>query len=538
MRLYSSFLFLVVALPLSATTYYVDNTNGSASNSNAGTSPALPWLTVAKCASTIVADDICTIQTGGSYDEAVTPVNSGTSGHPITYIAGVGAKPKIRRIDLTNKSYITVNGLEFTTSGFSVDANPTVLVTGTTGVQILNNYIHDTTSLGIRASSFGTKALNLLIKSNTLVNIGPAWNGTTGGRQQAIQLHADESLVDSNDISHSGDFTNVFGNRNVLRNNIFHDDYVSESVSANDHLDGMQTFCGGTAPGVTATYLLLEGNNYHDNPDVNEHFAIVNSTNGCGGATTVIMRENIILNFALAYIDNDLSDHDKFYNNTLVRGDSWESPKTQSTTVNFAVNATLESVLNNIFMDCCVTTGAPGVYALTAGGNGDYNLGYMSTGSITWGSPLNTETHHVLNQDPKLTNSTDVHLLPGSPAIKAGGALTTVDPTDTGSGTSLILADVHFFQDGWAGATPDQIAVGTTSNIALISSINYATNTITLTSGITRSSGQSVWLYQNSSGTRVLYGSAPDLGALPFTSVIPSATIFNGATLLNGAAVK
>ena len=57
--------------------------------------------------------------------------------------------------------------------------------------------------------------------------------------------------------------------------------------------------------------------------------------------------------------------------------------------------------------------------------------------------------------------------------------------------------------------------VGSTGNVAQINSINYATNTITLSEPLARSAGQPVWLFRNSSGARVLFGTAPDLGAFP-----------------------
>jgi len=58
-----------------------------------------------------------------------------------------------------------------------------------------------------------------------------------------------------------------------------------------------------------------------------------------------------------------------------------------------------------------------------------------------------------------------------------------------------------------------------------IASINYSTNTITLANAISRSDGNSVWLYKKSDGVRVLYGSAPDAGAYEFlqTEEAPSA---------------
>ena len=91
----------------------------------------------------------------------------------------------------------------------------------------------------------------------------------------------------------------------------------------------------------------------------------------------------------------------------------------------------------------------------------------------------------------------------------------------SGSGSTTLKADdALYFQDGTWGSDlargalhADWIAIGTVNNAVQISSINYATNTITMASPMTWASGAPIWLYRKSDGTRVLYGSAPDYGA-------------------------
>src|SRR5262249_54815840 len=120
--------------------------------------------------------------------------------------------------------------------------------------------------------------------------------------------------------------------------------------------------------------------------------------------------------------------------------------------------------------------------------------------------------------------SNDYHLQAGSPAIAAGTYLTTVASADSGSGTSLVVNDAWYFQDGYGLSNPystvngDCIAVGTASNHVCVTTVNYATNTLTLASPISRSDGQGVYLYKKSDGLLVLTGSAPDMGAYPYGS--------------------
>lgn len=135
--------------------------------------------------------------------------------------------------------------------------------------------------------------------------------------------------------------------------------------------------------------------------------------------------------------------------------------------------------------------------------------------------------------DPKFTDpdvsdasdfeAPDLSLQASSPCLNAGTHLTLANGSGSGSVT-LVVDDASYFQDGTWGSSltwgvtlfPDWIAIGTVSNVAQVSSINYSTNTITLASAMTWADDDPVWLYKNSDGDRVLYGTAPDLGAHPY----------------------
>jgi hypothetical protein len=131
---------------------------------------------------------------------------------------------------------------------------------------------------------------------------------------------------------------------------------------------------------------------------------------------------------------------------------------------------------------------------------------------------------NIVNRDPLFIDPTaNLHLQPGSPAGGAGTYLTTVAVGDSGSGTSLIVNDAGFFQDGSGTVNADWIRVGA-ANTVQISSIDYSTNTITLTSGISRSAGDPVYLYKDSNGRIVLFGTAPDMGAYPYGPEPPPPT--------------
>ena len=121
----------------------------------------------------------------------------------------------------------------------------------------------------------------------------------------------------------------------------------------------------------------------------------------------------------------------------------------------------------------------------------------------------------------------DLHLKPDSPAIDKGIHLTQAKGAGAKSAT-LVVDDALYFQDATWGADltwgvtlfPDWIAIGTVNNVVQTKAIDYAQNTITLAAPMTWDDKARIWLYKDSSGRRVLYGSAPDLGA--YESGVPA----------------
>lgn len=79
-------IFVLLALPLSATTYYVDNCVVTGSDSNHGTSTAAPWLTINKVnTSSFSPGDSILFNRGCTWREQLTVPSSGKAGNPITF---------------------------------------------------------------------------------------------------------------------------------------------------------------------------------------------------------------------------------------------------------------------------------------------------------------------------------------------------------------------------------------------------------------------------------------------------------------------
>jgi len=493
-------------------TFHVDNTQAGANDANDGSATS-PWRTLGRCATAMAAGDTCLVGPGGVYDERVSQSKPGSAGRLVTYRAAAGARPQVRGFTL-GAGYVRVEGFEITSQGMSADNNRAIVFTGQDHVEIVGNYLHDTTREAVHAMdwSAGTpRAQRCLIKGNVIANVGPA-----GGRLVGVQASCDGCLFEENDLSHFQDGFRVYGRENVLRNNVVHD--VAEAELAGAHADAFQSFCNGSpAEDIAVHLLLLEGFTVRDLAGPDAHGFLINGTQDCGGSSTVIARYNTFrrIGSEIYYGDDNqaFGDHHKFYGNTIAAAGLVSAD-------HIAVGTSgidQAGVFNNILFDAIVDRAPYSGYGLKPGSGslGDSNLAFLSAGARAWGAPIGTDPHSVLNQDPLFASLADdvLSLQPGSPARDAGGPLTQVAAADAGSGTTLVVDDAHFFQPGWAGTNPDWLAVGAVERVVEVRSIDYLANAVTLASAVPRTAGERVWLYKDSSGRVVLHGAAPDIGA-------------------------
>jgi hypothetical protein len=230
----------------------------------------------------------------------------------------------------------------------------------------------------------------------------------------------------------------------------------------------------------------------------------------------------------------------RFYNTTLYEiGYNGTSSQQQSQAWGLGGYDSIDptphwTVMNTIYYNAWIyQDGAP--WGSVAGSNPPaqvpgYGLAFTPSCDPTPGCAYTSSTQNapgmILSLDPLLANPAayNFSLQAGSPALAKGTYLTTVASTDSGSGTVLIVSDAGFFQDGYGipGVNADCIAVTNVTNHVCITAVNYQTNILTLASSITRSAGDPVWLYSDSTGRTVLSGSAPDIGDSPIWSPAPA----------------
>lgn len=514
-------LVFTVATPLLAADYYVDQNHPSANDQNPGTIDQ-PWKTITKANQTLNAGDTVYIR-AGTYNSYIAPVNSGTSNNRIIF-EGVG------QVTITGQSYaVYLNDDYITVKGIDGSLNTYMLYIDGGDYNIIDDCeFTDDSGNGWDTSRIRNGSQYNWIKNSTF-GIGGECTGGGVDEGSVLDIGSTSSddgssynLIEDCTFYHGGHhLVGLWSANNVFRNNYLHNE--AWSLGKGNRALIMD------APDGVAINNLVENNRFGysaapcDDNQVSQ-FNLSTESN--------IIRYNSFYHgnasglVLYAYSPGADGSYNRIYNNTFFNnGDELfgGTDSDRDAAVSFLKSRVTGNVLkNNLYYSHYQLYGwefaTPGNQTFANNFDGDVS-----------GDPLFTNAPTTPPGDKTDSTLPNLNLQSGSPAINQGGALTTVATADTGTGTSLIVDDATYFQDGtWGLASEvdaDYIAVGTVNNTVQISSINYSTNTITLASSITRNDGDAVWLYKKSDGTQVLYGSAPDAGAYEFSQmeVAPSA---------------
>jgi hypothetical protein len=511
------------------------------------------------------------------YAIAVHPTKSGTPDSWITFKNAPGESPELKGtygtrmwgIQIQNVSYIKIDGLIF--SDFSDSA---LMDAFAHHIEVMSSTFRNVTSpyrdggFGIYPGCYGGSSANcpthdIWVHNNTFSKLeagGGCNNGLISEGGDSLRIgYASSTLggaledshitIENNYIAYGGHtLFDSYGTKVVFKNNILHNEpwYPADTGTctvnwpatgytnpAYDGLYGHRVFAMTDTFNNPNKNNLVEGNRFG--------YGSVNPNNDGAEAADLavsgsIFRYNFLFGamnsgFMFKYGDYTYygwqatgGNFDSVYNNTIYKngyGYPYYNTCHLSTCPEpefgirwyAAVGEKNNAVKNNI------------VYGnRSAVEKGKLDIQDNSSGndiSNNWVTP---------NGDPKFVNPDltdtasrvlpDLSLQSNSPAINGGTYLAQA----IGSGsnfTSLSVNDAQYFQDGTWGASmargvtffPDWIAVGNANNVAEITSIDYLTNTITLKSPISWSANDPVWLFKDSSGRQVLYGSAPDYGA-------------------------
>jgi hypothetical protein len=528
-----------------AATYHVASGGNDAASGQAGA----PWKTIQK-AVTVAAPGDTVVVGAGVYGERVTFPRSGTSTAPITVQSEAGQIPIIdgtglgggvygTLVSIQNQSYVTLQGLTIRNSegnGVTVSGNSAhVQLVGLDVYNCLNGvWIEGATSPAytfVRGSKVHDTGQGGIVIWNApggyyLIDQNEVYNAAGAGNFDGIQVG-----------SYGGASNHV-----VVRQNIVHD----SGGSGADPID-----VGGHA---CHDHYLVEANEmYATSGEFKLHG---NGVGLCAAGTEphAIARLNRLT--GIGAVSYDFPNTSVFYNNTIVGAphgvhiwsdlanalpgfnvgsakygtgpggqtdfgrQNWKNNVFWNATnrvvypngvAGYRIDVRYSSIRlqNNLFKYGgsyghawypTATALVPTDFPNTAAGFAAYQL---------VGAPDLPDTGSVLSAASDASvfanvASRDYHLVPGSPAIDIGTALTRT----VGSGASaetLTVERASYFQDGYGGLVqPDTIVVGSNPPVDIVS-VDDDANTITVASAISWASGDPV--------TLPFAGKAPDAGA-------------------------
>lgn len=516
---------------------------------------AVTPATLAAANTVAVAGDTLSLH-GGTYTTSINPTHSGTRAARITYepygdgvpLFTVGEAGGRWAIKLQGASYIRVLGIvsfhcgafyrigygsshnEIAYCDFSEDTRAeysTALIAwtssaGAEGAGSDHNWVHHNTF-----SRYGWIQYGVDSQGKPYLDDKGTIRISANGNDPSCH-----NTFEDNVFFYGGhDLLDIGGPYNVARNNTFHNEEVwfrdewriGPNVPASGYFGNRCILLSnsGNYPG-TANHTLIEGNRigYAGTPPDDDGSSGIENA----GAHTVVRFNDIYGHGGMGYYSKmqpggaypsplDSGSHARVYRNTITkcgRGDPSLSFRT-------AVTVWSYSNIDDWPRDVVIRDN------IVCDNNAEFETGTPNIlPQITY---ENNFTADPMFADADFSDKTsltrpDLSLRAGSPCIGAGKPLART--TGAGANTrTLAVSDALPFFDGTQGSDltwgltqfPDWIAIGDASNAVEISAVDYETGVITLASPRSWADDAPVWLYCKSDGARVLYGSAPDIGA-------------------------
>jgi len=513
--------------------YYIDAVNGDDGPEHDGTSEETAWQTIGKANECLVEDDTVILR-GGTYRETIRPLNSGLPGQPITYTNYNDEEVIITdvydAIDLSNKSYIVIDGL-------------TILHTGHYWVNMDPNAHHNIIQNCHMDEAEGWGGIYLRngadwnqIRNNTLI-------AHQGPDDPIFCIDSSYNLFEGNNISYGPHCPlNIQSRERATINNVVRNNTIQNTWH---HCIAVYTSAHHTL--VEGNVLLDAGEDHEDMPppyygeDYRQWSRDLPRENHNGlqlGSSNCIIRHNVMINCGSgismnSYDDGSVARHNRIYHNTLNRNYRGIHTQTdQDTDKNHIKNNIFYENINQEIYRWIVAPAAGDNYYVNNDVDGApvevlYNGSNYTIEQAETTHP--GEFYDNLSVDPLFVDETnrDLRLSPSSPMIDRASPLTTV--TGSGSGTNIAVEDARYFCDGFGVVDADWIKIGSGEPVQ-IQSVDYETNVIALKAARSWSDGDPVYLYKDSCGKIVLYGEAPDIGAYAYKDVSALAATYYVST--------
>jgi len=473
-----------------------------------GTSRAYKTLSAAMQAA--VAGETVLIR-GGTYGEALIPGHSGQKDQPITIknyekeevvITGRSLAPAI---DLSNRSYITIEGLKIQ------NVQRWLYAVKTDHVILRNNHFNGAydENGSAKTGMFFQEATFNQILNNTIED---------SAQDNLVLIKSDRNLVAGNTIKLAVHalWTIKGGNFNVIRNNYLHNQ--NQKIGECYDMDGVGFDHEFTSQNCTQ-HNLIEGNTFAFTPYDSRSYKF----NGIQyGAQKGIIRRNLFVNNQGGAIGMQLYPNESLYNtdNRIYHNVFYKNHHGGITLSNAAKGNFSGNVLkNNIFYQNKGESGATQILAsgligyvfqnnnIISRQQGEAVIDFEGLKTLSWFQTNHPELFHDnVEVNPGFTDEAngDFHLRPDSPMIDAGTFLTRT--AGAGTGTQMQVADAFYFFDGYGidGQAGDVIQLEGQTQTATIVKIDYASNTLTLDKPLS-------WTEQQGVSLR-FSGNRPDIG--------------------------
>jgi len=539
-------LFLLIGAQLFAQTIYVDpllsancTGNYSVTNRDCSGSDGDAYLTLTSAANAATAGTQVLIREG-VYNVQLSPKYSGEENAYITFknygdevveITGESINPAIW---IEQKDYIIIEGLVIH------DVRRWLNALGCSHIVIRNNEFHraldqyGSSKTGLFFQSCNNvKILNNIINESTQDNIG--------------MIDCDFNLIEGNTITKADHtlWALKCSNFNILRGNYFHNEIqkIGEVYDCTD-----SGFGDGDFPKITseddAKYNVVEDNIFAYSASSGDHspFSGIQYAGQNGIIRNNIFYECVGPTISLTvyspgseynygnrishnvFFDNDfggieISGSDSynfgdqqiknniFYKNQFIQNDfrwSWyEELNDKPVQIFTGRDSDILIENNNIF-----SSEADELYVVAYGSR--FSSSNAAPEALSWWEANHSEAFKGnLQADPDFVDqgNKDFHLNEGSPMIDSGAFLTFTSSSGTGA-TDMQVDDAGWFMDGFGIISGDTIQLEGQSTYAIITSIDYTTNTLTLDRALSWEAGLGVCMKYDFTG--------PDLGAFEY----------------------
>lgn len=518
-------------------TWYVTQDGAGAAN---GTSLANAWSAAQFSNATqwgageIEAGSI--VYLSGVFTSRLTIQGSGTNASSRIVLVGLpSAPPTIVGINGAGFDYVAVIACTFTQTSTS-NNYAEIAWNGAVGWLVYGNVFDTSYRDAITGSTSGNNSN--IIRRNTFIDIGGIDGGAAAGASgtSLVNINGNSNLIEYNSSSLSMDRMRVFGTGNVVRNNYWgytDTTFYPDSDPYPFHTDGLQSF-EGTLPLVQ---ILYDRNYDTDNRDTiggatnapNGHGFLVQD-GGSNNFNWFVIRQNIMIREAeSAMLFRNISNI-QAYNNTIVNMGFDKTSQFNNAVLFESPGNDIVDFRNNTFPFNQNMRDSNGIIYnanrtnFTSAANHSYNPSGQQVVLPTGASPANlAQTDPLFTDGNGTAGNDDYTLTASSPLRDAAAYITEANGAGTDS-TELVVDNAKRLFDGWGIADADFITIGAGAEVQ-IDSIDYDTNTVTLTAARTWSDNDDVYVR----GTT-------DVGALPYGAATAPAIVSGVVTDATGTA--